>query len=44
VLFTVGLIGVLHETLFYQAGERPSLLIMFAAMMGLPLYLNRNGK
>ena len=42
VLFTVGLLGVAHETLVYQ-GERPSLLILFAAMMGLPLVLRRNG-
>lgn len=43
VLFVTGLAGVLHETLFTN-GERPSLLILFAGMMGLPLYLRRNGE
>lgn len=42
MLFVAGLVGVLHETLLYE-GERPSLLILFAAMMGLPLVLRRNG-
>ena len=36
-LFVGGLAGVLHETLFTQV-ERPSLLIVFAAMMGLPAF------
>lgn len=40
-LFTGGLIGVLHETYFSQL-DRPALLVLFAAMMGLPAYL-RNG-
>lgn len=38
VLFFGGLAGVLHETLI-TAGERPSLLVLFAAMMGLPAFL-----
>jgi hypothetical protein len=38
MLFLGGLAGVLHETLI-TAGERPSLLILFAAMMGLPAFL-----
>lgn len=42
VLFTVGLLGVVHEMIF-TPGERPSLLILFAAMMGLPLVLRKNG-
>lgn len=42
ILFAVGLAGVIHETVFYS-GERPSLLILFAGMCGLPLYLRRNG-
>lgn len=42
ILFATGLLGVLHETLIAQ-GERPSLLILFAAMLGLPLYLRKNG-
>ena len=42
ILFIAGLVGVLHETLVYN-GERPALLILFAGMMGLPLYLKKNG-
>ena len=43
VLFAAGLAGVLHET-FVSNGERPSLLILYGAMMGLPIYLRKNGK
>lgn len=49
-LFVGGLAGVLHETVVSTA-ERPTLLILFAAMMGLPAFLqadqnrkNGNGK
>ncbi len=42
VLFAVGVVGILHET-FISHTERPSLLILFAALCGLPLYLRRNG-
>ncbi len=37
-LFLAGLMGVAYETLVGQA-DRPTLLITFAAMMGLPLFL-----
>lgn len=37
-LFVGGLIGVGHETISTQA-ERPTLLLLFAAMMGLPAFL-----
>jgi hypothetical protein len=40
-LFTVGLLGVIHET-YFTAFDRPGLLVLFAAMMGLPAFL-RNG-
>lgn len=50
VLFVCGLAGVFHETVVAQA-ERPSLLFVFAAMIGLPVFLRadekkaeRNGK
>lgn len=42
VLFVVGLGGVLHETVL-TASERPTLLILFAAMMGLPAFLRQPG-
>lgn len=40
VLFIGGLIGVMHETVF-AATERPTLLILFAAMLGLPAFLQQ---
>jgi hypothetical protein len=40
LLFTGGLAGVLHETLL-TSSERPTLLILFAAMMGLPAFLRQ---
>jgi len=38
VLFVGGLAGLAYETLA-TGTERPTLLILFAAMMGLPLFL-----
>lgn len=38
LLFCGGLAGVIHETVAATA-ERPTLLILFAAMMGLPAFL-----
>lgn len=38
VLFAAGLLGVLHETVFSEQ-DRPTLLLLFAAMMGLPAFL-----
>lgn len=46
ILFFGGLAGVVHETLFASA-QRPELLVVFAAMMGLPAFLQadtRRGK
>lgn len=37
-LFSGGLIGVVYETAF-RTVERPTLLLLFAAMMGLPAFL-----
>lgn len=46
-LFFSGLAGVAHEALSAKA-ERPTLLLLFAAMLGLPAFLRadekRNGK
>lgn len=41
LLFLGGLSGVAYETLAAQA-ERPYLLVIFASMMGLPLFLRRD--
>lgn len=41
-LFTMGALGVIHETVITRI-ERPSLLLLFAAMMGLPAFLNGRG-
>lgn len=38
VLFGAGLAGVFHETVIVTS-ERPTLLLLFAAMMGLPAFL-----
>jgi hypothetical protein len=43
VLFVTGLAGVAYETLV-SASDRPTLLIMFAAMLGLPLFLKADEK
>ena len=40
-LFLAGLAGVAHETLFADT-ERPTLLILFAGMMGLPAFLRKD--
>jgi hypothetical protein len=37
-LFLAGLAGVFYETVFTKA-DRPTLLLLFAAMMGLPAFL-----
>lgn len=38
ILFFAGLGGVAHETLIGSA-DRPTLLLLFGAMMGLPIFL-----
>lgn len=38
VIFLAGLAGMAHETLFAHA-ERPFLIAVFAAMLGLPAFL-----
>lgn len=43
VLFVVGLLGVAHETLIAHA-ERPTLLLLFGAMIGLPTFLGKDEK
>lgn len=43
VLFIVGLLGVAHETLVSQA-DRPTLLLLFAAMIGLPAFISKDEK
>lgn len=43
VLFVVGLLGVAHETLINNA-DRPTLLLLFGAMIGLPAFINRDAK
>lgn len=43
VLFFSGLAGVFYETVL-SVSERPTLLLMFAAMMGLPAFLRTDEK
>lgn len=41
ILFLGGLAGVAHET-FSARADRPSLLVLYAAMMGLPAILRQD--
>lgn len=43
ILFTFGLLGIGYETLA-QGGERPTLLLLFAGMVGLPVFLKGDEK
>lgn len=43
ILFFGGLAGVFNETVLTTT-ERPTLLILFAAMMGLPAFLRSDDK
>lgn len=43
VLFVTGLVLAIHEAVFTQL-DRPGLLVLAAAMMGLPAFLRSNGK
>lgn len=43
VLFLAGLIGIAHETIIAQT-DRPTLLLLFGAMIGLPAFLNKDEK
>ena len=40
-LFTVGLAGIAHETLLAPQPD-PSLLVLFAGMVGLPVFLRKD--
>jgi hypothetical protein len=42
MLFLGGMTGFLHET-FASGQERPTLILLFAAMMGLPVFLKPPG-
>jgi hypothetical protein len=41
ILFTAGLSGIGYETLVSKT-DRPTLLLLFAAMVGLPAFLQRD--
>ena len=41
VLFVIGVLGIAHETLVADI-ERPTLLILFAGMVGLPAFLHKD--
>ena len=44
VLFVAGLAGIFHETLVHAGTERPTLLLLFGAMIGLPLFLRADDR
>ena len=43
ILFVVGVLGIAHETLV-SGVERPYLLALFAALVGLPAFLKIDRK
>lgn len=44
ILFLMGLLGIIHETLIYEGAERVSLLFLFGGMCGLPVFMNKDEK
>jgi hypothetical protein len=38
VIFVIGIVGILHE-IFLSVTDRPYLIILFGAMIGLPAFL-----
>ena len=42
-LFAFGILGVFYETVFARPPD-PSLLVLFAGMLGLPVFLRKDGK
>lgn len=42
VLFAVGLGGIVHEAFIRTGATRPEFLMLFAAMVGLPVALRRD--
>lgn len=43
VLFLVGLVGIIYETVVVHV-DRPTLLILFGGMVGLPVFLHQDEK
>jgi hypothetical protein len=43
ILFAVGLLGIAYETLV-EGGDKPTLLVLFGAMVGLPAFLRTDEK
>ena len=41
ILFTAGVLGAANEAIFRDS-ERPALLMLFAGMMGLPVFLRKD--
>lgn len=42
-MFVVGIAGIIHQTLL-TSGDRPYLLAVFTAMLGVPVYLQSAAK
>lgn len=38
VIFGVGICGIIYETV-WESADRPTLLLLFAAMVGLPAFI-----
>lgn len=39
VVFVSGLLGIVHETVIHTGPERPTLIVLFGACLGLPAFL-----
>jgi hypothetical protein len=39
VIFSTGIVGIVHE-IFFANTDRPTLIILFGAMIGLPAFLH----
>ena len=44
ILFVFGLSGIAYETLLHAGPERPTLLAIFAAFTGLPIFLRADDR
>ena len=40
IMFTVGIGGIIYETLFHQNDVSPALLVLFLMLCGFPLVIN----
>lgn len=44
LLFALGFVGAVYEIFYDHGQERPSIIVLIAACLGLPFLLRANGK